>query len=75
MLAIRNKQKIDKKAYHWVKNGENNKYLLKRSVKSKKKKSFQKKYLSQKGIRPKKKKYFCQKNGVFYQKTRKNDPI
>ena len=69
MLAIRNKQKIDKKAYHWVKNGENNKYLLKRSVKSKKKN------LSQKGIRPKKKKYFCQKNGVFYQKTRKNDPI
>ena len=53
-----------------------------KSVKSKKKK----KNRFKKNIHPEKKfvqktkkiaqkKYFCQKNGVFYQKTRKNDPI
>ena len=29
LFTIRNKQKIDKKTYYWVKNTKNNKYLLK----------------------------------------------
>ena len=34
LFTIRNKQKIDKKTYYWVKNTKNNKYLLKRFEKS-----------------------------------------
>ena len=30
-FTIRNKQKIDKNTYYWVKNSKNNKYFLKRS--------------------------------------------
>ena len=30
IFTIRNKQKIDKKTYYWIKNLKNNKYLLKR---------------------------------------------
>ena len=29
-FTVRNKQKIDKNTYYWVKNSKNNKYLLKR---------------------------------------------
>ena len=30
MFTIRNKKKIDKKTYYWLKNTKNNQYLLKR---------------------------------------------
>ena len=34
VFTIRHKQKIDKKTYYWIKNEENNKYLLKRFERS-----------------------------------------
>ena len=34
VFTIRHKQKMDKKTYYWIKNVENNKYLLKRFERS-----------------------------------------